>query len=260
MKDLHDTTVIPWSIQLTDIINAVRTTGDTLISIGTKDHGERVVTITRAEWSYSFEERYAGGGLASIRMYKYVEDHTLMPSAPDQGTPRGDSASWAQVLSTGTLTANGYSTCSSADGAETTMASMSLQNVASRRLARRLIVVSIDHRPHASMQLGGTQWKVDVRLDNPRLASSFIIGFDRTELYVTAPCSDCHTTTWQYHLRSADSIQIWARASTCPALCMSKGLPQSVMDVLGSTWGVIDDDTITFEGNGNEVVLRRVDP
>ncbi|MBN9399148.1 MAG: hypothetical protein J0I17_03125 ['Candidatus Kapabacteria' thiocyanatum] len=260
MGDLHDTTIIPWSMQLTDVIDAVRSTGDTSVSFGMRNHGEHVVTLVRSGWSYILEERYGGGGLAAVRMYKYVENQTLTVNASGQGTLRGDSTAWAQVMSSGILAANGPSTYSSTDSTEATMVSMSLHDVASRQRAQRLIVVSVDRHFRAPEPLRGTQWKIEAHLDDPRLVSSFAIGFHQTDRYVIAPCSDCHTTTWPYHMRSADSIQIWAQAAVCPTLCIGRTLPQYIMDVLGSTWGVIDDDTITFEGNGTEVILKRMDP
>lgn len=285
MKDLHDTTVIPWSMQLIDIVNAARATGDTLISVRTKGHGERVVVITRNDWSYVFGERYAGGGLAFIRMsmypttYKYPYEYEQYVYEQVEDRPPGinrphfirrpqintanenDSLSWAQVLATGSMNDGGLVTYATAGDRETTTASMSIQYVEGQHEVERLTTISIERESMAPAFLAGTAWELDIP-DNGSdgIHGPFIMRFHRTERYVTAQCSGCHTTTWQYHIRGADSIQIWTGPAVCETLCISSTLPQSISDILSSTWGVIDDDTITFERNGNEVILSRIDP
>lgn len=263
MRDIHDTTIVPWAISLMDIVGAARNGSNTEVTVDTTEHGQCVVGLRGGGWSYVFGEDYAGSGLSSIRMYRYYDN---VPFAADVYEPGGedrtdDTLTWVRLLATGKRDTYGRITYVPDDGRTSTTASMTRQQTNGRQFARTMISVTITRTANPPADLLGTAWNVEFVVDDSDvLERPFTLHFDSTGRYVTAPCSDCHVTSWQYRMRGNDSIQIWASPGVCPTLCIPRSLPQSVMDTIGTTWGSIDGDTITFERIGEEVVLRRRDP
>lgn len=264
MRDIHDTTIIPWAIPMMDIVNAARNGPDLNVTIDTMEHGQRTVGLSAGGWFYVFGEDSAGGGLSSIRMYRYYDnDLQLMTDAYEPGGEDriDDTLTWIRLLATGTADAYGHVTYARTADSVHTIASMARQPGNDRQFGRTMVSVTISRAANPPSTLRGTAWNVEYPIDDPHVFERpFTIRFDSVDRYVTAPCSDCHTTTWQYQIHNIDSVQIWAAPGVCPTLCMPRSLPLRVMDIIGTTWGTIDDDTITFERNGEEIILRRMDP